>query len=296
MSWGYRIIEYIQNQGPALATRVAVALLIALGIQLAGRLIAAAIVRSIARRKAAKLAPVISSFVRVVAVVAAAFMALDHIGVDVTTLVAGAGVLGLAIGFGAQALVRDLISGFFLILDGALAPGDFVKINEAVGQVEEVSLRITKVRAIDGQLFYIPNGQVTIVGNFSREWCRAIVVVGVAYEQDVEKGLEVLRKVAKEWAAEHEDLVLEEPVAQGVVGLNSSDVTLRIMAKVKPAEHWGVERDLRARIKAAFDESNVEIPFPRQVVYHRQEEGVALRTDTSVDEKHLREQVEPSTS
>ncbi|MFW5740466.1 MAG: mechanosensitive ion channel family protein, partial [Myxococcota bacterium] len=188
----------------------------------------------------------------------------------------GAGVLGLAVGFGAQALVRDVISGFFLILDGALSPGDFVKIADVEGEVEEVGLRITKVRALNGQLFYIPNGQIGVVGNHSRGWSRAIVVVGVAYEQQVERGLEVLRKVAKEWAADHEDLVLDEPVAQGVVGLNSSDVTLRIMAKVKPAEHWAAERELRARIKAAFDASDVEIPFPRQVVYHRQEEGVAL--------------------
>lgn len=274
MPWMDEVVNYIQNQGPALATRAAVALLIALGIYIAGRVVAAALARVLARSNAEKLGPVLSSFVRVVAAVAAILTAFDHLGVNVTTLVAGAGVLGLAVGFGGQALVRDVISGFFLIFDGAVSPGDFVEIGSVQGQVESVGLRITKVRALNGQLWYLPNGQVNVVGNFSRGWTRAIVVISVAYEHEVDKGLEVLREVAEAWARDNEKLVVEPPEAQGVVGLNSSDVTLRIMAKVPPAEHWAVERDLRARVKAAFDERGVDAPFPRQVVYHRQEEGV----------------------
>ena len=274
MPWIQKILTYAQTEGPALATR-------AVAIYVAGRIIAASLVKALARSKAEKLGPVLSSFLHVVTIVFALLTALDHLGLNVTTLVAGAGVIGLAVGFGSQALVRDVLSGFFLILDGAVSPGDFVKIGDVEGQVESVGLRMTKVRSINGQLWYFPNGHVTIVGNYSRGWSKAMVVVGVAYEQDVDKGLEVLRKVAAEWAQDHEDLVLEPPEAQGVIGLNSSDVTLRIVAKVKAAEHWAVERELRARIKAAFDECGVEIPFPRQVVYHRQEDGAVLQTRPS---------------
>jgi small conductance mechanosensitive channel len=259
-----------------MATRLSVALLVGIAIYLAGRVLTAALTRAIKRGKAANLAPTVASFLHVVAAVAAILTALDHVGVNVTTLVAGAGVFGVALGFGSQSLVRDIISGFFLLFDGALSPGDVVKVGDVQGVVESVGLRVTQVRALNGQLFYIPNGQITVVGNSSRDWSRAIVEVGVTYEQDVNRSLEVLREVAKQWAQEHEDIVLEPPEAQGVLALNASDVGLRIIAKVKAGEHWAAERELRARIKSAFDEHRVEIPFPRQVVYHRQEEHAAL--------------------
>ncbi len=270
------VLEYLQTQGPVFATRLGVALLLGVGIYVAGRILAAALGKVVARGKASKLAPTLARVLRVAVTVAAVLTALDHAGVNVTTLVAGAGVVGVAVGFGSQALVRDIISGFFLLFDGALSQGDVVKVGDVQGTVESVGLRVTQVRALNGQLFYIPNGHITIVGNFSRDWSRAIVEVGIAYEQDVNRGLEVLRDVAKQWAEERADIVLEPPEAQGVLGLNASDVGLRIIAKVKPGEHWAAEREIRARIKDAFDAHGVEIPFPRQVVYHRQEDPGTL--------------------
>ena len=279
------ILEYLQTQGPILATRFGVALLVGVGIYVAGRIVSAALAKVVARGKAAKLVPTFTSILHVVITVTAVLTALEHAGVNVTTLIAGAGVVGIAVGFGSQALVRDIISGFFLLFDGALSPGDVAKVGDVQGTVESVGLRVTRIRALNGQLFYIPNGHITIVGNFSRDWSRAIVEVGVAYEQDVNRGLEVLRDVAKQWAEEHADIVLEPPEAQGVLGLNASDVGLRIIAKVKAGEHWAAEREIRARIKRAFDTHGVEIPFPRQVVYHRQEEHAAL----SVSHPHRHE-------
>jgi small conductance mechanosensitive channel len=281
MPWIQQTLSYLQTQGPIFATRAAVALLVGLVIYIAGKILSAMLVKALSRGKAAKLGSVLSSFLQGVAIVTAILMALDQVGVNVTTLLAGAGVLGLAVGFGSQALVRDMISGFFIVFDGALSPGDIVKIGDIQGQVESVGLRVTKIRSFNGQLWYVPNGQVTTVGNFSRDWSRAVVEVGVAYEQDVKKSLEVLQNVADEWAQQNQGIVLEPPEAQGVLGLNSSDVGLRIVAKVKPAEHWAAERQLRARVKDAFDAQGVEIPFPRQVVYHRQEDGAAMRTVTN---------------
>ena len=271
-----KVLEYLQTQGPVLATRFGVALLVGVGIYVAGRVLSAALAKVVARGKASKLAPTLTSVLHVVVSLTAVLTALEHAGVNVTTLIAGAGVVGIAVGFGSQALVRDIISGFFLLFDGALSPGDVVKVGDVQGTVESVSLRVTRIRALNGQLFYIPNGHITIVGNFSRDWCRAIVEVSVAYEQDLNRSLEVLRDVAKQWAEEHADIVLEPPETQGVLGLNASDVSLRIIAKVKAGEHWAAEREIRARIKTAFDARGVEIPFPRQVVYHRQEEHAAL--------------------
>ncbi|MFW6087854.1 MAG: mechanosensitive ion channel family protein, partial [Myxococcota bacterium] len=194
----------------------------------------------------------------------------------IKAVLAGAGVLGLAIGFGAQSLVKDIISGFFLIFDDALGEGDIANVGgEVTGVIESVGLRITKVRALDGQLWYIQNGEIQRVGNYSRTWTRALVTVGLAYEQDVAKGLRVLQEVGDTYAAENPDLVLEPPEAQGVLGLDDSSVGVRLVVKVTAGNHWAAERDLRKRVKEAFDAAGVEIPFPRHVVYHRQEEGEA---------------------
>ena len=174
-------------------------------------------------------------------------------------------------GFGAQSLVKDVIRGFFLILDDVIRVGDVAQVNGATGVIEEVGLRMTRVRSFNGQLWSVPNGTINEVGNFTRGWARAVVEVGVAYEQDVGQGMKVLQAVGDAWAAEHADLVLEPPEAQGVMGLDASDVGLRLVIKVQAGQQWAVERTLRAQVKAAFDAQGVEIPFPRQVLYHRQE-------------------------
>ncbi len=264
--WGF-----LRNQAPGLLTDIAVAIAIVVGAWIVASVVARAAARTI-RRRSETLAGILRGLVKVTLVGVGLVMALSQLGINVGAVLAGAGVLGLAVGFGAQNLVKDVIAGFFLILDDVIRVGDVAQVGNATGVIEEVGLRMTRVRSFNGQLWSIPNGAITEVGNLTRGWARAIVEVGVAYEQDVGQGMKVLQGVGAAWAAEHADLVLEPPEAQGVMGLNASDVGLRLVVKVKPGEQFAAERALRAQVKAAFDAEGVEIPFPRQVVYHRQEQ------------------------
>lgn len=278
MPWAKAASKYIETHGVEISLKLGTTLLIILAAWIVGGLLARWAARALKRRpgRGATLASATATGIRVFVVGLGVVMGLDQIGVDVGTLLAGAGILGLAVGFGAQSLVKDVISGFFLIFDEALSEGDIADVGGgAVGVVESVGLRMTQVRSFSGQLWYVQNGEIRSVGNFSRTWTRAVVEVGLAYEQDVAKGLKTLQEVGDTWAKEHDDIVLEPPEAQGVLGLNSSDVGVRLVIKVKAPEHFAAERELRARVKAAFDAAGVEIPFPRQVVYHRQEEDEA---------------------
>ncbi|MEZ4370472.1 MAG: mechanosensitive ion channel [Polyangiaceae bacterium] len=248
--------------------------IVAVGLVIA-RVASGMVSRSMHRRghpRAVTLAPILKTLTFILLGGVAIITGLDKLGVPIGTVLAGAGVLGLAVGFGAQTLVKDCLSGFFLILDGVLAQGDLVEVDGSRGTVESVGLRMTQVRNFDGRLFYIPNGEIKVVANYNRGWARAIVEVGVSYEQDVARGLRVLERVGAEWADEHADLVLEAPEAQGVLGLNASDVGVRLLCKIQNdggGKVFEVERDLRRRVKAAFDDAGVEIPFPRTVIYHR---------------------------
>ena len=195
-------------------------------------------------------------------------------------MIAGAGVVGLAIGFGAQTLVKDCISGVFMVAEEVVSEGDWVDMDGRLGQIEAVGLRITRLRGFDGRLWHIPNGEVKVVGNYNRGWVRAIVPVGIAYEGDLARGIQVLQSVADAFVEEHPDLVLEQdrPMAQGVTGLDDSSVGLRLVVKVKntsAGELWPAERELKRRIKEAFDREGIEIPFPRRVVYTRAGEAAA---------------------
>ncbi|TFG91818.1 MAG: mechanosensitive ion channel family protein [Candidatus Atribacteria bacterium] len=196
---------------------------------------------------------------------------LRELGIDTTAIIASAGVVGLAVGFGAQSLVKDILSGAFLLLEGTISVGDSVNVGEHSGTVEVVGLRNIHLRKFSGELRVIPYGEVTNFGNLNKGYMRAIVEVGVAYEQDIEKGMKALEEIADKWTEENKDIVLEPPIVQGVLSLGSSDVTLRIAIKVKPMTHWGAERELMRKIKDTFDKKGIEIPIPRQIVYLRKE-------------------------
>jgi len=221
--------------------------------------------------RANTLIPLLRSVSKYVIYFISGVMVLRELGVDTTAIIASAGVVGLAIGFGAQSLVKDVLSGAFLLFEGIISVGDSVTVGEHSGTVEVVGLRNIHLRKFSGELRVIPYGEVTSFGNFNKGYMRAIVEVGVAYEQDVEKGMKTLEGIANEWAKENKNIVLEPPIVQGVLSLGSSDVTLRIAIKVKPMTHWGAERELKRRIKDTFDKKGIDIPFPRQVVYLRRE-------------------------
>ncbi|ASS73570.1 hypothetical protein CIG75_00330 [Tumebacillus algifaecis] len=192
---------------------------------------------------------------------------LSNIGLDVSTLLAGAGVAGLAIGFGAQSLVKDVITGFFIIFEDQFGVGDNVMINTNLqirGNVAEVGLRITKVRAYTGEIHIIPNSQIRQVTNFSKSNSLAVVDVSVAFEEDLQHVYEVLKQVGLEVQAENEN-VLGEPQVLGVQMIGPSVVVVRMTMECKPMEHFGVGRFLRYKIKEAFEREGIEIPYPKQV-------------------------------
>ena len=221
--------------------------------------------------RANTLIPLLQSISKYVIYFITGVMVLRELGVDTTAIIASAGVIGLAIGFGAQSLVKDVLSGAFLLFEGVISVGDSVNVGEHSGTVEVIGLRNIHLRKYSGELRVIPYGEVASFGNFNKGYMRAIVKVGVAYEQDVEKGMKALEEIADKWAEENKDIVLEAPIVQGVLSLGSSEVTLRVSIKVKPMTHWGTERELKRRIKDTFDKKGIEIPFPRQVVYLKKE-------------------------
>lgn len=192
--------------------------------------------------------------------------ALSLCGVRVEAILAGAGIVGLAVGFGAQSLVRDVITGFFILLEDQFAVGDYITAAGVSGTVEEMGLRVTKLRDFGGQLHIIPNGQISMVTNYSKGNTRALVEVGVAYEESLERVLGVLKKVCEEASGELSEVIVEGPKVLGVESFGPHDVVIRIVAYTKPLHHWYVERELRRRIKEAFDREGIEIPYPRRVV------------------------------
>jgi moderate conductance mechanosensitive channel len=221
--------------------------------------------------KGKTIAPLLKSVIKYCTIFVAGVFVMRALGVDPTPIIAGAGVVGLAVGFGAQTLVKDVIAGFFLLFEGLIAVGDVITIGSAGGAVEEVGLRVTKYRTASGELWIIPNGEIRAFGNFNRQWTRAIVPIRVAYEQDVGKAMRVLEEIGKTWAAERRDIVLEPPQVQGILSFDDSAIALQLAIKVRPLQKWTAEWELRRRIKEAFDREGIEIPFPRHVMYTRPE-------------------------
>ncbi|MBC9785479.1 mechanosensitive ion channel family protein [Heliobacterium chlorum] len=186
-------------------------------------------------------------------------------GVQTQAILAGAGVFGIAVGFGAQSLMRDVITGFFIIFENQYAVGEFVTIGKYSGVVEEIGLRVTKIRDITGDLHIIPNGQVKEVSNKNRGPMTAMVDISIAYEENVDRALDILERASKEMAQELADLITEGPQVLGVVNLGPSEVVIRVIAKTVPMEQWRMEREMRRRFKLAFEQAGIEIPYPRQV-------------------------------
>ena len=215
------------------------------------------------------LAKVVSSAGIVVIWSIGSIYIIRELGFDLAPLLAGIGVLGLAIGFGAQNLVRDVVNGFFILLEDQFGVGDFVEINQvASGKVERLTLRVTGLRALDGTMHFIANGNITHVANRSKDWARAIIDVGVAYKEDPARVREVLEEVAVGVSNNGGQVgrkLYGAPEVLGVEMLGEYEVVWRMMADTKPGKQWEVARQLREKIKIAFDEKGIEIPYPHQV-------------------------------
>lgn len=196
-------------------------------------------------------------------------LVLNQFGVSIAPILGAAGVVGIAVGFGAQSLIRDYFNGFFILLENQIRVGDVVQIADKSGLVEEVTLRRVKLRDVEGSVHYIPNGQITIVTNRSTEFAFALIEVGIAYKESVDAALDVLRRVGAELRADPAfgPKILEDLDVAGVERWEDSAVVLRCRFKVRPLEQWNVRREFLKRLKAAFDAAGIEIPFPHRTIY-----------------------------
>jgi moderate conductance mechanosensitive channel len=216
-------------------------------------------------KKAKTLSALTKSIVRYLIVFILGLIILDIFGIQTAPILASAGILGLAIGFGAQNLVRDVITGFFLILEDQFSIGDYIEAAGVDGTVEEIGFRTTRIRDFGGQLHIIPNGSIDRVTNYVTGNMRVLVEVQVAYKEDIEKVLSVLGEMCAK-ATEDIEVITDGPRVLGVTDLADSGVKILLWAKTKPMEQWGVTREIRRRAKLALDEANIEIPFPHMVI------------------------------
>lgn len=201
-------------------------------------------------------------------------MILGTLGVPYGPILAGAGVFGLAIGFGAQSLVKDVITGFFIIFEDQFAVGDIVQTGQFKGTVEEIGLRVTRIKSWTGEVHIIPNGSITEVTNFSLHNSVAVVDVSIAYEMDIDKATEVIRETVERVSKESENVV-KPPDVLGVQTLAASEVIIRIVCECKPNTHAAIARRMNAEIKKSLDTHGIEIPYPRLVTYNRDDKAEA---------------------
>jgi small-conductance mechanosensitive channel len=231
-------------------------------------------------QRADALGALLRSILAVVVWTIAIFMVLGVFGVSLGPLIAGAGIVGVALGFGSQSLVKDFLSGIFMLVEDQYGLGDIIDAGEATGVVEGVGLRTTRIRDVHGTLWHLPNGEIRRVGNMSQEWARALLDIGVAYGTDIDEASGVILETATAMAHEEEyaDLFLDEPDLWGVQNLGPDSVDIRLVIRTRPGDQWGIGRELRARIKKAFDANGIEIPFPQRTIWVRNDDGNALPT------------------
>lgn len=222
-----------------------------------------------AMKRAETLGRVFRYVIAVVVSLVAGMLILSELGISVAPILGAAGVVGLAVGFGAQSLVKDYFTGFFILLENQIRQGDVVKVADKSGLVEEITLRYIRLRDYDGNVHFVPNGLVTSVTNMSRGFAFAVIDVGIAYREDVDAAFEVMRRVAADLRSDQAfgAKILEDLEIAGVERWDDSAIALRSRFKVMPLEQWNVRREFLRRLKKAFDARGIEIPYPHLTVY-----------------------------
>lgn len=224
------------------------------------------------RQRRATMVPLFRSIVTYLIYFAAGILILKEVGIDPTPILAGAGIVGLAVGLGAQNLINDMVCGFFILFEEHFLVGDFIRLGNAEGVVESIDLRTTRIRDNAGRHHIVRNGQIAEIVHFSKGYTNAVVEVGVAYESDLNKVFEVLKTTGEELKAENNS-VIEATDIKGLNDFGESELTIRTVTRVKPGCHLQVERDLRKRIKEAFDKHDIEIPYARRVLIMQKEQA-----------------------
>lgn len=221
--------------------------------------------------RAEAIESVLKSLVTAVTFTVATLLVLGEFNINLAPLLAGAGIVGIAIGFGAQSVVSDFLSGTFMLVEDQYGVGDVIEVEGVTGEVESISLRTTKLRDLAGTVWHIPNGSIRKVGNHSQLWSNAVVDMKVAYDTDLRQAMTLMNEVADAyWRETHVDGVagdiIEDPVVLGVQALEDSGITLRLVVKTDPSAQWRVQRELRLRLKEQFDIAGVDLPFVERIV------------------------------
>lgn len=256
-----------------------------------GRLLIEDTAHTRAEARAETIGLVLRSIVTAVVWGVAALLILGQLDIDLAPLIAGAGIGGIALGFGAQSIVKDFLSGLFMLIEDQYGVGDVVDIGPATGTVEEVSLRSTTLRDVHGTVWHIPNGEIARVGNYSQLWSRALIDVEVAYDVDLRFAQGVIQRVADDMWEDPDwggDELMERPEVWGIQNLGASGIAIRLVVKTEPSMQWAVERELRLRVKEALDQAGIEIPFPQQTVWfrHQGDHPIAAPPDPAQVETH----------
>lgn len=236
--------------------------------------------------RAKTLLGVFNNVANLLLVSAAVVMLLDEVGIPITPVIGGAAVLGLAVAFGAQSLIKDYFTGFMVLFEQQYLINDVVKIGEITGQVERITLRMTVLRDMDGRVHFIPHGQIATVTNLTHGWARAVFEVSVAYKERVDDVIEVLKKLASEMRQDetYRYLILEDPVMLGVDSLSNSAVIIKFYLQTRPLQKWTVKREMLRRIKNEFDRLGIEIPFPHVTVYQGKPPAPQPNGDSSAEQ------------
>jgi moderate conductance mechanosensitive channel len=235
------------------------------------------VVRRLREQRAHTLGSLLGNFALIV-VIGITVLTVLSLFMEIGPLLASVGVLGLAVSFGAQSLVKDIITGTFMLLEGQFGIGDVVKVSDVSGMVEKITLRTTILRDLHGVVHIIPNGEITRVSNLTKTFSQAVLDVGVAYKEDVDRVIAVLRDLGADFYADTEwrALLVEEPQVLGVNEFGDSAVVIRMVAKTLPLKQWEVARELRRRIKKRFDQDGIEIPFPHLTFYWGEQQAPRL--------------------
>jgi moderate conductance mechanosensitive channel len=222
-----------------------------------------------ASKRAATLGSILRTVSAIIILLVALLMVLTEMGVNPAPLIAAAGIGGLAIGFGAQNLVRDVISGFFIIVENQIRMGDVVNINGKGGVVERITLRMVRLRDLHGVVHYIPHGQITMVSNMTKDYGRYVFDIGIAYREDVDEVIGILQQIGEGLVndPEYKDVIIEPLEIMGLDRFEDSAVMIRARITTRPIQQWRVGREFNKRMKKVFDERGIEIPFPHRTVY-----------------------------
>lgn len=241
------------------------------------------------RKRSETLSRLAGYILKLIIWIAGIIVILSQLSIDIAPLLASAGIVGVAIGLGAQNLIKDIIQGTFILIENQYHVGDVVSVAGVAGLVEEFNIRYTRMRNLSGSVFFIPNGEIKVVENMTKEWSRALVDIGIAYKENVDYVMNVIEEVGKELCEDenYKDIILDPMEILGVDSLGNSSVTIRTLIKTVPLQQWQIARELKRRIKNTFDEKGIEIPFPHITVAIGDEAG---KGNINVLMKHYEEE------